>query len=69
MFKVFLIIFVLTIVSLADTPLYNAPLLKTGQTKSYNAAGNVVMDGSVKDDGYYRAGIARDYNRSSEGPK
>ena len=38
-------------------------VLQTGQTKSYNADGDVVPYGSVKDDGYYRAGKVRSYNR------
>lgn len=38
-------------------------VLQTGQVKSYNANGDVVTDGSVKDDGYYRAGQARSYSR------
>ena len=40
----------------------NGPVLKTGQTKSYNVAGSVVTDGSVKDDGYYQAGEVRSYS-------
>jgi len=36
---------------------------KTGQTKSYDEFGNEVTDGSVKDDGYYRKGIAPHYTR------
>ena len=43
------------------------PVLKTGQTKSYDENGNVVTDGSVKDDGYYQAGEARSYTRYSMG--
>lgn len=38
-------------------------ILQTGQTKSYDADGNVVTDGSIKDDGYYQAGDPRSYSR------
>lgn len=48
----------ITILALADAP------LQTGQVKSYDADGTVVTDGSIKDDGYYRAGKARSYGRS-----
>ncbi len=53
-----LLIFMLTILSLAD-----GSILKTGQTQSYNQAGNIVTDGSVKDDGFYQKGITRNYSR------
>ncbi len=42
----------------------DAPVLQTGQVKSYDMDGIVVTDGSIKDDGYYRAGKARSYGRS-----
>jgi len=38
-------------------------LKKTGQTKSYDENGNEVTDGSIKDDGYYQAGVAPSYSR------
>jgi hypothetical protein len=38
-------------------------LKKTGQTKSYDANGTVVLDNSVKDDGYYQAGVSPVYTR------
>ncbi|WP_457592374.1 cadherin domain-containing protein [Hydrogenimonas sp.] len=38
-------------------------LKKTGQTRSYDANGNEVTDGSLKDDGYYRAGVDSNYTR------
>jgi hypothetical protein len=38
---------------------------KTGQTKSYNAYGNEVTDGSVKDDGHYQSGVAPNYSRDA----
>jgi len=38
-------------------------LKKTGQTKSYDQDGNEVTDGSVKDDGYYQAGVDFNYTR------
>jgi len=43
-----------------------APLLKTGQTKSYDQNGNEVTNDSVKDDGYYQKGVTRSYNRSGD---
>ena len=46
-----------------DTPPVIHGLKKTGQTKSYDADGNEVTDGSVKDDGYYQTGIAPSYSR------
>ncbi len=52
---------VLTALSVAD-----APFLKTGQTLSYDVDGNVVTDGSVKDDGYYQRGVIRSYGRSGD---
>ena len=45
---------------------YATPLLKTGQTKSYDPDGVEVLDGSVKDDGYYQAGTTRSYSRSGD---
>ncbi|MBU1958909.1 DUF5011 domain-containing protein [bacterium] len=36
---------------------------KTGQLASYDAAGNDVNDGSVKDDGYYKKGVSRNFTR------
>ncbi|MGV6830004.1 MAG: Lcl C-terminal domain-containing protein [bacterium] len=36
---------------------------KTGQTKSYNENGSLVNNGSVKDDGYYKKGITRNFSR------
>ncbi len=62
MFKIFLTTLVLTVFTFAD-----GPVLKTGQTTSYDTDGNVVTDGSVKDDGYYQAGVARRYGRSAAG--
>ena len=44
------------------TAIHAAPLLKTGQTKSYDQNGNEVTDGSIKDDGYYQMGSARNYS-------
>ena len=58
MFKMFLTTLVLTVFALGDSP-----VLKTGQVKSYDTAGNEVTDGSIKDDGYYRAGAVRSYSR------
>ena len=39
------------------------PVFKTGQTKSYDASGNEVTDGSIKDDGYYQSGVSGSYTR------
>ena len=38
-------------------------LKKTGQTKSYDENGTEVTDGSIKDDGYYQAGVTPSYTR------
>ena len=62
MFKMFLITLVLTVFTFAD-----GQVLKTGQTISYDTDGNVVTDGSVKDDGFYQMGKARSYSRSAAG--
>ena len=48
----------ITMLSVAD-----GSVLQTGQVKSYNADGNIVPYGSIKDDGYYRAGAIRSYSR------
>ena len=40
-------------------------LKKTGQTQSYDTDGNVVPDGSLKDDGYYQKGVTPSYARDS----
>ena len=39
------------------------PLLKTGQTLSYDASGSEINDGSIKDDGFYQKGMTRNYSR------
>lgn len=57
----FTISILLTILSLAD-----GPVLKTGQTLSYDESGIIVSNGSVKDDGYYQAGVARSYSRDGD---
>ncbi len=62
MIKLFVLLLTTTLLTLNATP-----LLKTGQTQSYDAEGSVVTDGSVKDDGYYQAGVARSYNRTERG--
>ncbi len=43
------------------------PLLKTGQTLSYDIEGHIISDGSIKDDGYYQKGTNRSYSRSDAG--
>jgi len=45
----------------------NSSTLKTGQDKSYDASGNEVTDGSVKDDGFYQEGTTPSYYRSDNG--
>ncbi len=61
MFKMIVISLFVTVCALAE-----APVLKTGQTQSYNLYGHVVTDGSIKDDGYYQKGKARSYSRSGD---
>ncbi len=46
--------------------IFATPLLKTGQTLSYDSNGNVVSDGSIKDDGYYQRGATRSYSRNGD---
>ncbi len=41
-------------------------LKKTGQTISYDAAGNVVTDDSLKDDGFYQKGVMPSYSRIND---
>ena len=45
--------------------LHSAQILKTGQIQSYDVDGN--PDCSIKDDGYYQAGLSRSYSRSEAG--
>ncbi len=51
----------------ASLPLFSISVYErvqaTGQTKSYDATGVEVTDGSVKDDGYYKAGTPLNYER------
>ncbi len=58
MLKIFIFI-VLSMVTLQATP-----ILKTGQSSSYNGDGDIVTDGSIKDDGYYQRGAKRDYTQN-----
>ncbi len=46
--------------------LYATPLLKTGQTLSYDGSGNIIAKGNIKDDGYYQAGATRSYSRNED---
>ena len=63
MFKIFTLSILLTIVSLAD-----APIFKTGLIQSYDADGNVPEEyGTIKDDGYYQKGISRVFTRRAPG--
>lgn len=39
------------------------PIIKTGQTVSYDSSGVPVAYGSIKDDGYYQTGLPRSYTR------
>lgn len=50
-----------------EKPKTRTKIIKTGQTKSYNWRGDVIADGSIKDDGYYQAGITRSYTRRDVG--
>jgi len=61
MFRIFTLCILLSGMVLAD-----GEVLKTGQTQSYDTDGNVIADGSVKDDGYYQAGRSRSYSRSGD---
>ena len=49
-------------INISDVPEGQAPK-KTGQTKSYDASGNEVTDGSIKDDGFYQKGTTPSYTR------
>ncbi len=40
-------------------------LLKTGQTKSYDEEGVRILDDSIKDDGFYKAGVDRNFTRDN----
>jgi hypothetical protein len=40
--------------------------IKTGQTQSYDNNGNVVLDNSIKDDGFYKSGQPTKYTRDNE---
>ncbi len=44
-------------------PTATHPLKKTGQTRSYENNTTEVTDGSLKDDGHYRKGVAANYTR------
>ncbi len=52
------------LVSLVPLTLASSPVVKTGQVISYDNDGNVVTDGSIKDDGYYQLGAEHKYSRS-----
>jgi hypothetical protein len=47
--------------------LFASSVVKTGQTKSYDQLNREVSYGSVKDDGYYKAGVGMRYTRNSKG--
>lgn len=63
MFKFSLFLIFATL--LAPLSIVNAgiPILKTGQTVSYNEDGSA---GTLKDDGYYQAGSKRNYTRNGD---
>lgn len=42
---------------------FSIEVLKTGQIKSYDVNGTEITDGSQKDDGFYKSGLARSYTR------
>ncbi len=58
-----IVILLVTTVFLA---LADGSVLQTGQILSYDADGNVAPYGTIKDDGYYRAGVVRSYGRSGD---
>ena len=62
MFKA-VIVFITLLISI----LWASPVVKTGQTKSYDQLNREVPYGSVKDDGYYEAGVDFSYTRNSKG--
>lgn len=51
---------------LNDDSFSSSKLKKTGQTISYDKDGNEVADGSIKNDGYYQAGVTPSYKRDIE---
>ena len=61
MLRILFFLMVAVLLALAD-----GPVLQTGQTKSYDASGTVVTDGSIKDDGYYQKGVTRSYSSSED---
>lgn len=46
-------------------PLDISTVFKTGQVKSYDGVGTEILDGSVKDDGFYQKGIATSFIRNA----
>ena len=54
----------ITVTDVAETAIQG--IKKTGQTKSYNEAGDEVADGSIKDDGFYQKGVEPSYTRDDE---
>lgn len=44
----------------------NAYRISTGQKTSYNQNGSLVKNNSLKDDGYYKSGLRRSYERNNE---
>ncbi len=50
-----------------SSELYSKIIKKTGQTKSYDEDGQLVSDGSIKDDGFYRRGQSVAFKRESSG--
>ncbi len=61
MLRIIFFVMVMALLALADSS-----VLQTGQIKSYDADGNIITDGSIKDDGYYRAGVPHSYGRSGD---
>jgi len=52
---------------LLSTYIFSAALAtKTGQFRSYDSSGNIVSDGSLKDDAYYQMGVAHNYSRKGD---
>ncbi|WP_415407796.1 PKD domain-containing protein [Sulfurovum sp. CS9] len=58
---------VIVFITLLISMLWASPVVKTGQTKSYDQYNHIVTNGSVKDDGYYQTGTDFYYTRNNIG--
>lgn len=61
MLRIIIISVATVLLALAD-----GPVLKTGQVNSYDVNGDIVTDGSIKDDGYYRTGKPVSYTSGND---